>query len=175
MKKVWMIGACLCFMSAVATFPQEPAPSSAPPSAAALATIFGQPADTGCPAPQGGVDLPGQHPGINLTCSAVATCNDTSGVNVTCNYAGSGGTCSFVNQNCAAGIRGQVNCNGTVTQCPECCTNGTKRYTQLATCCYNEEVGRCRRKLKEETCSNGSWQVTGFPCDGLNCSGSCPM
>jgi len=119
MKKVWMIGAFLCFMSVVAAFSQEPVPSSATLSADALAAIFDQPTDTRCPAPQGGVDLPGQHPGINMTC-----------------------------------------------------TEGSKRYIQYPTCCYNEEVGQCRKNLREDTCVNGSWQLTGFSCNGVNCSPS---
>lgn len=119
MKTVWIVGAILSFMSVAAGFSQAPAPSVAPLSAEALAAILSQPADTECPLPQESLDLPGQHPGINMTCNATATCSDTSG-SVSCNYGGSGGTCTFTNQNCHLGIRGQVNCNGTVTQCPAC-------------------------------------------------------
>ena len=87
----------------------------------------------------------------------------------------SSGTCTAVDRNCPT-TPGYVICNGITTYCPACaCTNGAKRYTQLAGCCYNEVARQCRRNLREDTCINGNWQVTGYSCDGLNCSGSCPV
>lgn len=147
MKRIWIVGVILSFVSVTAGSSQVPAPSVAPLSDQALAAILDQPSGTACPAPQGGVDLPGQHSGINMTCSASATCNDTSGVNVSCNWGGSGGSCTFQNQNCASGVRGQVNCNGTVTQCPAC-PCGTPN------CCICAETGDCFACCK---CSGGTF------------------
>jgi hypothetical protein len=136
MKRVWLVGIVLSFMSVAAGF-SLPAPSVAPLSDEALAAILGQPAGAACPQPpQDSLDHPGQHPGVNMTCSATATCNDTSHVNVSCNFGGSGGSCTFQNQNCALGIRGQVNCNGTVTQCPACPCGSM-------VCCYCASTGDC--------------------------------
>ena len=135
MKKVWAVGAILSFMFVAAGFSQVPAPSDAPLSAEALAAIVGQPAGAACPQPQESLDLPGQHPGVYMSCSATATCNDTSG-SVNCFFEGSGGSCTFQNQNCAAGVRGQVNCNGTIKQCPQC-PCGTPN------CCICGATGDC--------------------------------
>lgn len=137
MKRIWIVGVILSFLSVAAGFSQVSAPSVAPLSDQALAAILGQSTGTACPTPQGGVALPDQPPGIQfMTCSATATCSNTlPGTPVSCNYGGSGGTCTFQNQNCAAGIRGQVNCNGTITQCPMCpCT---------PQCCICQEEGDC--------------------------------
>jgi hypothetical protein len=120
MKRVWLVGIVLSFMAVAVGF-SLPAPSDAPLSDEALTAILGQPAGAECALPQDGLVLPDQPPGPQfMTCSATATCNDTSGINVSCNFGSSGGTCTFENQDCAAGIRGQVICNGTVTQCPSC-------------------------------------------------------
>lgn len=114
MKRNWIVGVILSFLSVAAAF-------SAPLSDEDLAAILGQSSSTACPQPQESLTLPDQLQGAQFkTCSATATCNDTSGVNVSCNFGGSGGTCTFQNQNCDAGIRGQVNCNGAITQCPAC-------------------------------------------------------
>ena len=87
----------------------------------------------------------------------------------------SSGTCTAVDRNCPS-TPGYVVCNGTTTYCPACaCTNGAKRYTQLSSCCYNEVAHQCRRRLREETCVNGNWQFTAYTCDGINCTGSCPV
>jgi len=138
MKRVWIVVAVLSFLSVSAGFSQAPAPSVAPLSAEALAAILGQPAATACPKPQESVVLPDQHQGIYKTCNASATCNDTSGVPVSCNYGGSGGSCTYQNQNCAAGVRGQVNCQGSVTQCPVCPSDcGSPK------CCQCEATGDC--------------------------------
>lgn len=136
MKRIWIASVILSFLSVAAGFSQTPAPNGGRLSDEALAAILGQTTGTACPTPQGDVELPDQHPGINMTCSATATCNDTSGVNVSCNWGGSGGSCTFQNQNCASGIRGQVNCNGTITECPAC-SCGT------FACCNCAETGDC--------------------------------
>lgn len=137
MKRIWIVSIILFFMSVAAGFSQAPAPSVAPLSEQALAAILDQPTGAACPPPQESLILPDQLEGIQFkTCSATATCNDTSHVNVSCNFSGSGGTCSFQNQNCASGIRGQVNCNGTVTQCPAC-PCGTPN------CCICAGTGDC--------------------------------
>jgi hypothetical protein len=107
----------------------------------------------------------------NLKSLCTASCG-TSTVSCT---SSSSGTCTAVDRNCPT-TPGYVVCDGTTTYCPACaCTNGTKRYTQLSACCYNEVVRQCRRNLREETCVNGSWRVTAYSCDGLNCAGSCPV
>jgi len=106
MKRIWIVGVILSLLSVATGF-------SAPLSDEALAAILGQSSGAACPQPpQDSLDRPGQHPGVNMTCSATATCNDTSGVNVSCNWSGSGGSCTFQNQDCDSGIQGQVNCNG---------------------------------------------------------------
>jgi len=137
MKRAWIVGAILSLMSVAAGFGQS-APSDAPPSAEALAAIFNQPSGVGCPQPQKSLDLPGQHSGVSLACSATATCNDTSHVNVSCMFSGTGGSCTFSDQNCAAGITGQVNCNGAVTSCPACPSTCGRPV-----CCTCESTGDC--------------------------------
>ena len=107
----------------------------------------------------------------NLKSLCTASCG-TSTVSCT---SSSSGTCTAVDRNCPT-TPGYVVCDGTTTYCHAClCTNGAKRYTQLAGCCYNEVVRQCRRNLREETCVNGNWQVTPYSCDGLNCSVNCPV
>ena len=138
MKRVWIAAAVLIFLAAAAGFSQAPAPSIAPFSAEALAAILGQPAADACPKPQESVVLSAQRQGTFKTCSATATCNDTSGINVTCNYSGSGGSCSFQNQNCAALVRGHVTCQGTTVVCPLCPSDcGSPK------CCQCEATGDC--------------------------------
>ena len=102
-----------------------------------------------------------------------ATCTASCGAStVSCT---SSSTCTAVDRNCPT-TPGYVTCGTTTTYCPACaCTNGTKRYTQLSSCCYNETARQCRRTLREETCVNGNWQVSAYTCDGLNCSGNCPL
>jgi hypothetical protein len=153
MKRVWIVGVILSFMSVAAGF-------SAPLSDGALAAILAQPAGTECPQPQESVLSPDPLQGAQFkTCSAVATCNDTSGVNVSCNFSGSGGTCTFQNQNCAAGIRGQVNCNGAVTQCPVCPSScGTP------VCCNCEATGDCIACCR---CAGGTFGQCFQACGGM--------
>lgn len=111
------------------------------------------------------VDTPS--PNFKSTCTA--SCG-TSTVSCT-----SSGSCTAVDRNCPT-TPGYVVCGGTTTSCHACaCTNGAKRYTQLSSCCYNEVVGQCRRTLREETCINGNWRFSANTCDGLNCSGNCPL
>ena len=128
MKKTWVVGVILSFLSVAVGF-------SAPLSDEALAAILDQPTGAACPQPEESLLRPDQHKGVFRVCNATATCNDTSGVSVSCSVTSSGGSCTFQNQNCAAGIRGQVNCNGTIKQCPACC--GTPN------CCICEETGDC--------------------------------
>ena len=136
MKRIWMVTAVLFFMTVVSGFSQVPAPSVSPLSAEALAAILGESTDAACPKPQQDVVFAARRQGnFFKTCSATATCSDTSG-SVSCTYTGTGGTCSFTNQNCASGIRGSVNCNGAVTQCPAC-PCGTPN------CCICESTGDC--------------------------------
>jgi hypothetical protein len=105
----------------------------------------------------------------NLTSTCTVSCGTST---VSCTFSG---TCTAVDRNCPS-TPGYVVCGATTKSCPACaCTNGTKRYTQLSGCCYNEVVRQCRRILREETCINGNWQFTGNACDGLNCSGSCAV
>lgn len=105
----------------------------------------------------------------NLNSTCTVSCGATS---VSCTVSG---TCTAVDRNCPS-TPGYVTCGVTTYTCPACaCTNGTKRYTQLAGCCYNEVVRQCRRNLREDTCINGNWQTTAYTCDGLNCSGNCPV
>jgi hypothetical protein len=111
--------------------------------------------------------IPSGTAGGQVTCTA--SCG-TSTVSCTASD-----TCTAVDRNCPT-TPGYVTCGGTTTYCPPCaCTNGTKRYTQLSSCCYNEVARQCRRTLREETCINGNWRFSAYVCDGLNCSGSCPV
>ena len=151
MKKTWIVGVILSFLSVAAGF-------SAPLSDEALAAILAQPTGTECPQPQESLTPPDQLQGIQyMTCSATATCNDTSGVNVSCNWGGSGGSCTFQNQNCASGIRGQVNCNGTITQCPTC-PCGTPK------CCQCEATGDCFACCR---CAGGTILACSEECNGV--------
>jgi hypothetical protein len=105
----------------------------------------------------------------NLASTCTANCG---GSTVSCSIAG---TCTAVDRNCPT-TPGYVTCGSTTTYCPACaCTEGAKRYTQLANCCYNEVARVCRRNLREETCIGGAWKVTKYSCDGLNCTGSCAV
>lgn len=130
MKRAWIVSVILSFMSVATGF-------SAPLSDEALTAILGQPAGAECAQPQESLILPDQLQGIQYkTCSATATCNDSSGVNISCTFGGSGGTCNFQNQDCAAGKRGYVYCNGTRTDCPPCPCGGPN-------CCICESTGDC--------------------------------
>lgn len=155
MKKAWIAAAALIFISA-AGFSQTPAPSVAPLSAEALAAILDEPMDDACPKPQQEVVFAARGPSYFKVCSATATCNDTSGVNVSCTFTGSGGTCSFTNQNCANGVRGSVNCNGTVTQCPQC-PCGTPA------CCSCASTGSCVACCR---CDGGTIRQCSEECSG---------
>ena len=151
MRRIWIVGVILSFLSVAAGF-------SAPLSDEALAAILAQSTGAACPQPQESLTLPDQLQGAQLkTCSATATCNDTSGVNVSCNFGGSGGSCTFQNQNCGAGIRGQVNCNGAVTQCPSCCNDTPK-------CCQCEATGDCVACCR---CAGGSFGQCIQECGGV--------
>src|ERR1044071_852302 len=154
MKRVWIVGAILSLLPVAAGFSQGPAPGAAPAGAEALAAILGQPTGAACLEPQGSLDLPGQHPGVYRTCSATATCNDTSHSNISCNYGGAAGVCSFQNQNCAAGVQGQVNCNGTITRCPTC-PCGTPN------CCICQNSGDCFACCK---CDGGTFSQCTAQC-----------
>ncbi|HEV8578013.1 MAG TPA: hypothetical protein VGX68_02930 [Thermoanaerobaculia bacterium] len=138
MKRVWFAAVVLAFLATAAGFSQTPAPSVVPLSAEALAAILGQPAGTACSRPQENAVFAARRQGnFFKACSATATCNDTSGTNISCNFGGSGGTCTFQNQDCANGIQGFVNCNGTVTNCPACPCN------LRPICCVCESSGDC--------------------------------
>lgn len=150
MKRAWFAAGILIFVSVAAGVAQTPAPSVAPLSAAALAAILNEPVDSACPKPQEEVVFAARKPSFLKVCSATATCNDTSGVNVSCNFTGSGGSCSFQNQNCDVGIRGHVNCNGAVTNCPQCpcgtpnCCNCLQTGDCFACCrCDGGTIGQC--------------------------------
>ncbi|HEV8578016.1 MAG TPA: hypothetical protein VGX68_02945 [Thermoanaerobaculia bacterium] len=138
MKRVWIAAAVLIFLAAAAGFSQTPAPSAAPLSAQALAAILGQPTGAACSKPQENVVFAARRQGnFFKTCSATATCNDTSGTPVSCNYGGAGGTCTFQNQDCANGIQGFVNCQGAVTNCPVCPCD------DRPVCCTCDRTGDC--------------------------------
>ena len=157
MKRVWIALDVLSFITAAAGFSQTPAPSVAPLSAEALAAILDEPLDAACPKPQQDAFLAARRQGnFFKTCSATATCNDTSGVNVICTYSGSGGTCTFQNQNCANGIRGSVNCNGSVVTCP-LCPCGT------ANCCKCASTGDCFACCR---CDGGTIRACSEECSG---------
>jgi hypothetical protein len=156
MKRIWIVGAILSFMSVATGFSQVPAPSVAPLSDQALAAILDQPTGAACPPPQESLILPDQLQGIQfMTCSATATCNDTSGVPLSCNFGGSGGTCTAQDQNCATCVRGQVYCNGAVTQCPEC--------PVTYPCCKCAETGSCFYCCR---CEGGSPSGCLHECEG---------
>ncbi len=148
MKKTWIVGVILSFLSVAVGF-------SAPLSDEALAAILDQSTGAACPQPpQDSVDRPGQHPGVNMTCSATATC--TPYANVSCSFGGSGGSCTFQNRNCDAGIRGWVNCNGTVTLCPQCPCGSMP-------CCSCQETGDCVHCC---ICGGGSAVACAQDCSG---------
>jgi len=95
---------------------------------------------------------------------------------VTCS---AGGTCTAVDRNCGVGEPGHVTCGSQTTYCPACqCTDGQVRYTGSSECCCNyddPDNPRAQKKVIEETCINGVWQVTDVACDGQYCSGFCPV
>jgi hypothetical protein len=156
MKRAW-IAAVLVFASATAGLGQMPAPGVAPLSAEALAAILDEPVDSACPKPQQEeVVVAARKPSFFKVCSATATCNDTTGGTVSCQFTGSGGTCSFVNQNCDNGVRGHVNCNGSVTQCPQC-PCGTPA------CCTCAATGDCFACCR---CDGGGPRVCTMECGG---------
>jgi len=132
MKKAVILACTLAIVSAVCL---AQAPSVAPLSAQALAMILGQPAATGsCPLPQGNAVFAARRPALAKSCSATANCWD--GSQVSCSFTGAGGTCTATDSNCDAGVRGSVNCNGTVTSCPQC-PCGTPN------CCQCDATGDC--------------------------------
>ena len=136
MKKAWIVTAVLLFVSAAAGFSRTPDPSVAPLSAEALAAILDEPVDDACPKPQEDAVFAARRPSFFKTCSATATCSET-GTSVSCTFTGSGGSCTFTNQNCPNGVRGQVNCNGTIKQCPIC------ECGSIPACCRCEATGNC--------------------------------
>jgi hypothetical protein len=132
MKKAVILACTLAFVSAVCV---AQTPSVAPLSAQALAMILGQPAATGaCPLPQDEAVFAARHPTLAKACSATVTCWD--GSVKSCTYSGGGGTCTATQSNCSVGTRGSVNCNGTVTSCPQC-PCGTPN------CCTCDSTGDC--------------------------------
>ena len=138
MKRVWITAAFWSLISVTAGFTQIPAPSGAPLSAEALAAILNGPTGALCAKPQEEATTAARRPGSFFkACSATATCWDSGGFKISCTYSGSGGTCTFQDQNCAANVRGSVNCNGTVTQCPVCDCGGP------AVCCTCNSTGDC--------------------------------
>jgi hypothetical protein len=156
MKRILIVGIILSFMSA-AGFSQVPAPSVAPLSAEALAAILAQPTGTACPQPRESALLPDQPQDIQfMTCSAIATCSDTSG-SVSCSYNSTGGSCTFENQNCEAGIRGYVNCNGEISYCPPCPCSGS------FWCCECAATGDCMACCR---CQGGTLSQCRNACGG---------
>jgi hypothetical protein len=68
------------------------------------------------------------------SCSAQTTCWD--GSVVSCQLPGTGTCTSYPLSDCDYGVRGSVNCGGTVTYCPPC-PCGT------VWCCQCESMGDC--------------------------------
>ena len=98
---------------------------------------------------------PGGVTGYDVTCTA--TCGGYGTVSCTV----PSGTCTAVDRNCAAGQRGYVDCNGTVTFCPVCgCVEGQIMY---------EDGGCCsggRQRTITNKCIDGSWERIGSSCAG---------
>jgi hypothetical protein len=152
MKKALIIACTMAFVSAAA-FAQ--APSVAPLSSEVLAAILGQPEVAGsCPTPQGEALFAARRQGNGLykSCSATANCWD--GTTKSCTWSGAGGTCTATDSNCDAGIRGSVNCNGTVTSCLQC-PCGTPM------CCQCASSGDCFACCR---CDGGTVRQCGEEC-----------
>jgi hypothetical protein len=132
MKKAVILACTLAFVSVVCL---AQTPSVAPLSAQALAIILGQPAATGsCPLPQGEAVFAAKRPSLAKSCTATVTCWD--GSVKSCTYSGGGGTCTATQSDCTNGIRGSVNCNGSVTNCPQCDCGSP-------ICCQCDATGDC--------------------------------
>ena len=126
---------CICTLAFVSAAVAAQAPSVAPLTNEALTAILGQPAVKGaCPAPQGEMLFAARGPAVPKSCSAQTTCWD--GTPLSCQWTGTGGTCTSTPSNCDFGTRGSVNCNGTVTSCPQC-PCGTPN------CCQCDATGDC--------------------------------
>lgn len=132
MKKAAILACTLAFVSVVCS---AQAPSVAPLTNEALAMILSDPVAMGsCPTPQGELVFAAKPVATPKSCSAQVTCWD--GSVKSCSYGGAGGTCTATPSNCTSGVRGSVNCNGTVTSCPQC-PCGTPN------CCNCENTGDC--------------------------------
>ncbi|HRC86802.1 MAG TPA: hypothetical protein PK413_14435 [Thermoanaerobaculia bacterium] len=95
---------------------------------------------------------------IHSRCTVTANCG---GSTITCSVSGT--SCSGQDQNCAAGQRGFITCNGTTTWCPVCpCPEGEFRFLEGG-CCQG------MIKFREQVCQGGVWRNTGY----VECSGSC--
>lgn len=98
-------------------------------------------------------------PGVSEQSYCKATCGSSY---VDCN----GSSCYAVDQNCAASVRGYVECDGNRTDCPACCSEGAFDIWYIGGCCGcngGEWWGR-------KDCVNGVWeygQFCGF--------GTCPV
>jgi hypothetical protein len=57
-------------------------------------------------------------PALQAKCTATADCSD--GSQLSCAGTGPAPTCTSVNSDCASGVRGFVECNGTRQDCPAC-------------------------------------------------------
>ncbi|PYQ61235.1 MAG: hypothetical protein DMF53_15480 [Acidobacteria bacterium] len=81
----------------------------------------------------------------------------------------SGSTCSAVNQDqtCPAGP-GYVNCDGNITYCAPCCTEGTIRIIGGETCSCPDGQSTPRDRYK---CINGLWEYQTTVCGAPFCIG----
>ncbi|HSS77469.1 MAG TPA: hypothetical protein VLV54_12080 [Thermoanaerobaculia bacterium] len=101
-------------------------------------------ASLAAPAPE----LEAKRPGIGLKSACTATANCGTGSPVSCSGTSS---CTAVDRNCAAGVRGNVTCDGVKTKCqPACPVDCDALANQCA-----------------ETC--GFCPITQFQCDPYIC------
>lgn len=170
MKKAGIVVCTLFFVSAAGlaemkspTSPSAPSPlprswtqppsrPPAPPAEANCASPQGKPAPGATP--QTEVLFAAWAPVTSQSCSAQTTCWD--GSVVSCQLMT--GTCTSSRSDCYYGLRGSVNCNGTVTYCPPC-PCGT------LWCCQCQSMGDCYTCCR---CSGGSFSE----CDNLCYGGS---
>lgn len=96
--------------------------------------------------------------GSQATCYAEAQCEMGT---VSCNGQS---TCTAVDQDCSAGRRGYVTCDGNTTYC-----GSAERWLQTSSCCYGLYL------WKHQDCSASTgwyWQDTGLTDCLLACDGS---
>lgn len=93
--------------------------------------------------------------GEAASCAVHVDCG--GGITVSC----SGGTCKGFSRNCPT-TRGRVKCDGVVTRCPPCCTEGDTRLVPTGQCCPCTTTAGMLNEVQK--CINGSWEFQSELC-----------